>query len=297
MYPLPYIDPVFRPPSEWKSLILQVTNGCSWNKCTFCDMYREPQKRFRPKPVEQIAAEVAALHRAGYAVQRVFLADGDAMTLSSRWLKEIITVIKTYYPEVSRISSYCLPRNLKNKSVAELAELKAMGLNLMYVGCESGDDEVLACVNKGETYQSSLEALNKIKAAGMKSSVMLLNGLGGSRLSEQHALNSARLMNEAQPEYLSTLVVNFPPGGEAAFAANFNGRYQKMQLNELFCELYRLLEHLQLNKTIFRSDHVSNRLVLKGILGRDKPKLLATVQTAIDAPGSIPLRPERRRSL
>lgn len=297
MYPLEYVDPVFRPPSEWKSLILQVTNGCSWNKCTFCDMYREPQKRFQPKPIEAIEAEVKALSIAGYPVQRVFLADGDAMTLSVRRLREILAVIKRYYPDVSRISSYCLPRNLRNKSVEDLATLREAGLSLMYVGCESGDDEVLRFIEKGETYQSSLDALQKIKAAGMKSSVMLLNGLGGMVFSEQHIFNSARLMNAAQPEYLSTLVVNFPPGGEAEYARNFDGQWQKMPRHALFQELYDLLDQLTLEKTIFRSDHVSNQLVLKGILGRDKLKLLNTVQTALDEPELIPLRPERVRRL
>jgi radical SAM superfamily enzyme YgiQ (UPF0313 family) len=207
MYPLKYIEPVFRPPSEARSLILQITNGCSWNRCTFCDMYTQPQKRFRPANVSDIEAQVRSMAEHGYPVRRVFLADGDAMTLSSRRLEQYLTAINKYYPDLQRISSYCLPRNLLKKSVDELAELREMGLSLMYVGCESGDDEVLTLVDKGESYQSSLEALQKIKAAGMKSSVMILNGLGGPQLSEQHALNSARLMNAAQPDYLSTLVV------------------------------------------------------------------------------------------
>lgn len=296
MYPLEYIDPVFRPPSEWQSLILQVTNGCSWNRCTFCDMYTQPQKRFRPADVADIEAQVRGMAEGGYAVRRVFLADGDAMTLSSRRLKEYLTVIRKYYPDVQRISSYCLPRNLKKKSVDELAELREMGLSLMYVGCESGDDEVLNLVDKGETYQSSLEALQKIKAAGMKSSVMILNGLGGPELSEQHALNSAKLMNEAQPEYLSTLVVEFPTGSER-FEKNFAGRWRKLDKLELFQEMEMLLDKLQLERTVFRSDHASNYLVLKGVLGKDKQKLLSTVRTAINQPGVIPLREEWQRGL
>ena len=274
MYPLDYIDPVFRPPSEWKSLILQVTNGCSWNKCTFCEMYTQPQKRFRPQPLEQLEAQLSSLAEAGYPVQRVFLADGDAMTLSVRRLKEILLLVRQYYPQVQRISSYCLPRNLKNKSVDELRELRELGLSLMYVGCESGDTELLGLVEKGETYESSLDALQKIKQAGIKSSVMILNGLGGPALSEQHARNSARLMNEAQPEYLSTLVVEFPEGSER-FAANFSAQnserpWRKLGKLELFREMEILLENLALEKTIFRSDHASNYLVLKGVLGRDK---------------------------
>jgi len=218
------------------------------------------------------------------------------MTLSFRRLKEILTVISNYYPEVDRVSSYCLPRNLKNKSVDELKELGMLGLNMMYVGCESGDDEVLELVNKGENYDSSLAALIKIKQAGMQSSVMILNGLGGPELSEQHALNSARLMNAAQPEYLSTLVMELHAGGKD-FEQNFNGRWRKLSKLELFREMEILLTHLELDNTVFRSDHASNYLVLKGVLGRDKQKLLSQVHSAIHEPGVIQLREDWQRGL
>lgn len=296
MYPLEYIEPVFRPPSEWKSLILQVANGCSYNKCTFCEMYTLPQKKFQPKAAEKIEEELRTIVQGGYPVQRIFLADGDAMTLSMRRLREILLLIKKYFPNVSRVSSYCLPRNLKNKTVEDLAELRALGLSLMYVGCESGDNEVLERVRKGESYDSSLSALTKIKQAGMKSSVMILNGLGGPELSEQHALNSARLMNAAQPDYLSTLVVEFPQGSQD-FEAAFEKPWRKLNKLELFREMESLLDNLSLDRTIFRSDHASNYLVLKGVLGKDKPRLLDTVRTAINQPGLIPLREEWQRGL
>ena len=132
---LPYIEPVFRPPSEARSLILQVTNGCSWNNCTFCEMYTQAQKRFSLKPQSEIEAELDAVARTGSPVRRIFLADGDAMTLSFRRLKLILEAVRRYLPDVQRVSSYCLPRNLKSKTVEELAELKALGLVLFYVGC------------------------------------------------------------------------------------------------------------------------------------------------------------------
>jgi radical SAM superfamily enzyme YgiQ (UPF0313 family) len=291
-----YIEPLFRPPSEARSLILQITNGCSWNKCTFCEMYTQPQKRFRPKPFADIEAEIKQVAAAGYAVRRIFLADGDAMTLSVRRLREILQCIRENLPGVQRVSSYCLPRNLRNKTVEQLAELNAMGLSLFYVGCESGDDLVLERVSKGETYQSSLEALQKIKAAGAKSSVMILNGMGGTRYSEQHAVNSGRLMNDAQPEYLSTLVVSFPTGIER-YQAGFQGEFEALDPPALFREMQLLLETLELDSTIFRSDHASNYLVLKGTLGRDKNRLLAQVHGAIERPGSVPLRQEWQRGL
>lgn len=300
MYPIKYIEPVFRPPSEWKSLILQVTNGCSWNKCTFCDMYTSEDKKFRPKKIDQIEQEIIKVAKSGIATRRVFLADGDAMMLPFKRLKEILELIKLHLPQVSRVSSYCLPRNLSNKTVEQLTELKALGLTLMYIGCESGDDQVLALIEKGETYQSSLIALNKIKQAGMKSSVMILNGLGGPELSRQHAINSAKLMNEAQPNYLSTLVVSFPLG-EQRFADKFTQAslqpFRQLTQQELFSEMEVLLSELELEKTIFRSDHASNYLVLKGVLGNDKEALLNQVRLALHQPNDVNLRQEWQRGL
>jgi len=263
-------------------------------------MYTSESKKFKPKKIDLIEQEIIKVAQSGITTRRVFLADGDAMMLPFNRLKEILELIKLHLPEVSRVSSYCLPRNLGNKTVEQLAQLNALGLKLLYVGCESGDDEVLALIEKGETYQSSLIALNKIKQAGMKSSVMILNGLGGPELSQQHAINSAKLMNEAQPDYLSTLVVSFPLG-EERFAKNFtklkNQPFRLLQQLELFNEMKVLLSELTLEKTIFRSDHASNYLVLKGVLGKDKEKLINTVQMAIEESESIPIRQEWQRGL
>lgn len=293
---MPYVEPVFRPPSEAHSLILQVTIGCSWNHCTFCEMYTQPQKAFRFKQQAQIEQELAAIAEMGVPVRRIFLADGDAMTLSFRRLKLIMQAINRFLPGVQRVSSYCLPRNLKNKTVAELAELNGMGLSLFYVGCESGDDLVLERVNKGENFDTSLAALQKIKAAGAKSSVMILNGMGGRKYSEQHAVNSARLMNAAQPEYLSTLVVSFPAGVER-YQQGFGGEFEALDQTGLFQEMVWLLDKLELDNTIFRSDHASNYLVLKGVLGKDKTRLLQTARSALEQPGSVRLRQEWMRGL
>ena len=285
---------MFRPPSEAHSLILPVTNGCSWNHCTFCEMYTAPQKKFRARDEDQVLEEI---RRAGerLIVQRVFLADGDALVLPTRRLLNILQAIREHMPEVDRVSSYCLPRNLRKKSVAELKELADAGLKMAYVGCESGDDEVLARVNKGETYESSLSALEKLGEAGITRSVMILNGLGGTVLSEQHADNSARLMNAAQPEFLSTLVVSFPMG-EARFREGF-ADFQPLGQQQLFLEVERLLQGLELQNTVFRSDHASNYLVLKGNLGADKARLLAQVRQAIERPHSAQLRQEWQRGL
>ena len=293
-FPIRYIEPVFRPPSEAHSLILPVTNGCSWNSCIFCEMYTSPQKKFRARDEAEVLDEI---RRCGeqLIVQRVFLADGDALVLPTHRLLRILEQIRQCLPEVQRVSSYCLPRNLRKKSVAELQELADAGLGMAYVGAESGDDEVLALVNKGETYESTLSALDKLGAAGIARSVMILNGLGGRQLSRQHARNSARLMNAAQPEFLSTLVVSFPQG-EARFRQTFED-FEPLVPADLFRELEWLLEDLELTDTVFRSDHASNYLVLKGILGADKPGLLRRVREAIEDPRNAPLRQEWQRGL
>ncbi|WP_339906010.1 radical SAM protein [Pseudomonas guineae] len=293
-FPISYIEPVFRPPSEAHSLILPVTNGCSWNNCTFCEMYTQEQKKFRARDEAQVLEEIR-LTGERMIVQRVFLADGDALVMPTRRLLTILTAIREHMPSVTRVSSYCLPRNLRKKSVDELKELSDAGLGMAYVGCESGDDEVLALVNKGETYASSLSALDKLGQAGIARSVMILNGLGGTVLSEQHADNSARLMSETQPEFLSTLVVSFPQG-EARFRRGF-ADFQALNQQQLFVEVERLLQGLELRNTVFRSDHASNYLVLKGALGADKQRLLAQVRQAIEAPQQAHLRQEWQRGL
>jgi radical SAM superfamily enzyme YgiQ (UPF0313 family) len=293
-FPIDYIEPVFRPPSEAHSLILPVTNGCSWNGCSFCEMYTQEQKKFRARDEAQVLDEIK---RCGeqMIVQRIFLADGDALVLPTRRLLTILSAIAEHMPTVTRVSSYCLPRNLRKKSVAELKELADAGLKMAYVGAESGDDEVLARVNKGETYESTLSALEKLGEAGITRSVMVLNGLGGTHLSEQHALNSARLMNAAQPEFLSTLVVSFPTG-EARFRAGFTD-YQPLSQQQLFVEVERFVQALELRDTVFRSDHASNYLVLKGVLGADKARMLTQVRQAIEQPQNAKLRQEWQRGL
>jgi radical SAM superfamily enzyme YgiQ (UPF0313 family) len=291
-----YSEPVYRPPSEANSLILQVTNGCSWNRCSFCEMYTDSHKKFRPKPIEDIRRELEWLQGQSLSPRRIFLADGDAMTLSIRRLVEILSAIREHFPDVQRVSAYCLPRNVKAKSVEELEQLRQLGLSLVYVGCESGDDELLGLIEKGETWQSSMQALHKLQLAGIKRSVMILNGLGGQRYSEQHATHSATLMNETQPEYLATLVVTFPLGRER-FEHSLKGNFKALNPIQLAREMEILLSNLQLERTIFRSDHASNYLVLKGTLDKDRDRLLQIVRQSIQQPGSVALRPEWQRGL
>lgn len=294
--PIRYIEPVFRPPSEAESLILPVTNGCSWNRCTYCEMYTAPQKKFHLRDETETLTAIARCGELfGAHAVRVFLGDGDAMALSTRRLLTVLQAIRTHLPHVRRISSYCLPRNVRNKSVAELTELREAGLSLAYIGAESGDDTVLQRVNKGETFATTADALLKLGEAGITRSVMLLNGLGGQVHSMQHAQNSARLANETQPEYLATLVVSFP-NGDARFRATYP-EWAPLDQAGLFAEMAHLLGALELRRTVFRSDHASNWLVLKGTLGAEKARLLAQVQAAIDQPQRAALRPAWARGL
>ena len=279
-FPVSYVEPVFRPPSEARSLIFQVTNGCSWNRCSYCEMYTDAQKKFRPRAEAELLAEIRACGESGIEPRRVFLADGDALVLSMRRLRTILGEIRRSLPSVSRVSSYCLPSNLKNKSDEDLQELESLGLKVIYVGAESGDDAVLLRIDKGETYATTAKALLRARAAGIKTSVMILNGIGGRRFSEQHALASARLVNDTQPDYLATLVLTFYKGPER-LRQGFGGEFEELNTIELCREMKTLIGATELDSTIFRSDHVSNHLILKGVLGKDKARLLQQVDDAI----------------
>ncbi|MDO6563097.1 radical SAM protein [Amphritea sp. 1_MG-2023] len=294
--PIRYIEPVYRPPSEANSLILQVTNGCSWNRCNFCEMYIDPQKKFKPKNEAELVEEIRRCGQQYPGVRRVFLGDGDPMVLSFRRLKTLLEAIRTYLPHVTRVSTYALPSNLKHKSIDELQQLQALGLTLIYVGAESGDDDVLRCIDKGETFASTAESLLKAKAAGIKTSVMLINGLGGTRLSKQHALASAKLINLTQPDYLATLVL-FSRRGNQRMKQGFDGDFTALNQRQLFEEMELFLSNLSLQNTIFRSDHASNLLVLKGVLNRDMDTLLAQLRQAIETPDRVFLRQESQRGL
>ncbi|MFP4471845.1 MAG: radical SAM protein [Bacteroidales bacterium] len=292
--PIRYDEPVFRPPSEAHSLILQVTRGCSWNRCAFCEMYTS--KRFSVKEENELFGEIdTAAHHYG-DVRKIFLADGNAMVLSASKLLGILNYLNERFPKIARVSAYAIPKDLKNKTVEDLKRLQQAGLKLLYVGIESGDDELLRRINKGETAQSTIESLNKAREAGIKLSVMIINGLGGRKYSPQHALHSTEVVNAIQPEFLSTLVLSFPYGIKH-FRERFDGEFEELNLVGLLEEQKHFIEKLDLEQTVFRSDHASNYLVLKGILKRDKQELLNRLNEAIASPEMVSLRQEWQRGL
>jgi radical SAM superfamily enzyme YgiQ (UPF0313 family) len=291
-FPIQYHEPLFRPPSEARSLILQITLGCSWNKCSFCEMYTS--KQFSARKEEDVFNEIDSFIPYADQIKRIFLADGDPLVLSNKRLMRILEKLNATFPNLQRISTYASPINLANKSNTELKDLLDAGLNLLYVGIESGDSKVLECIQKGETFETTIEGLNKSKAVGMNSSVMIINGVGGTALSHQHAINSAKVLNETQPKYASTLVLTAHKGLEH-YKSRFLGDFKELNQLELFTELKSFMEALALDETIFRSDHASNNLALKGVLGKDKQMFLSQIQQAIEHPELANLRSDSLR--
>jgi len=291
-FPINYDEPLFRPPSEARSLIIQVTLGCSWNKCAFCEMYTS--KQFRARKEADVFADIHAFKPYANQIRKIFLADGDAMVLSTNKLLRILTELKNTFPKLQRISAYASPRNLNDKSVQEMKELNNAGLSLIYVGIESGDNQVLEMVNKGEYFNSIVSGLNKSKQAGINSSVMIINGLGGKEFSEQHAINSAKILNETQPKYASTLVLSTYKGLDY-YKSRLKESFTQLNLQELISEMKIFIENTNLQETIFRSDHASNYLVLKGVLGREKESFLNKIDFALRNPNIANLRSEDMR--
>ena len=289
-----YHEPLFRPPSEAYSFILQVTLGCAWNKCAFCEMYSS--KQFKVRSEEDIFADIDSMEAYGEQYRKIFLADGNAMVLSFDKLSRILDKLKDTFPKMTRVSAYTLPKDIAAKSDEELKALADKGLKLLYVGIESGDDELLQRINKGENFESTSHALQRAQKAGIKLSVMILNGLGGKNYSQQHAINSAKVVNEIQPEFLSTLVLSYPYG-EEHFMKKFDGEFIPLNTIELIAEIKVFIETLELNQSVFRSDHASNYLILRGNFPRDKEEMLSRINGVLDDPANAKLRPEWMRGL
>lgn len=277
-----YDEPLFRPPAEAFSVIFQITKGCSWNKCTFCEMYKK--KQFEVFSKEKISHDIQTIAKFQAQSKKFFLADGNALCLSTSFLEEMLDEINSQFQRVQRISCYASPRDILSKTDEELMVLKSKGLKLFYTGIESGDDELLELVNKGETTSTTTEALKKAQNAGIDVSVMILLGLGGKKYSMNHALNSAKVVNAVSPKFLSTLVLEMPYGVDY-YAKRFKGEYVRMSEKEIVEEMLFFIEALELDSTIFRSDHISNLLVLKGVLNKDKQTITERIENYLDMSG------------
>ncbi len=277
-FPIDYNEPLFRPPSEGNSLIIQVTLGCSWNNCAFCEMYTS--KSFKARNEADIFADIDVFIPYANNIRRIFLADGDAMVLSANKLLRILQKLKSTFPRLQRISTYASPSNLESKTLEDLKMLSEAGLSLIYVGLESGDSEVLRLANKGAEPEQMINALNKSQSAGINTSVMIINGLGGKEFTEQHAINSAKVVNAIQPKYLSTLVLTAYRGMDY-LKSRLNHDFTELNSTELLQELRLFIDNLELKETIFRTDHASNFMVLKGAIPRDKQKFIKQIDDVL----------------
>ncbi|HVS20106.1 MAG TPA: radical SAM protein [Planctomycetota bacterium] len=290
-----YEGTLYRPPSEADSLILQATVGCSYNECAFCGMYRD--KRFRVRPLAELAAEIAwARDNAGEHVRKVFLADGDALVAKARFLGEVLDLLCSAFPNLRRVSCYASPQSLQVRTVEEMRDLRARGLTLYYLGIESGDDATLAALTKGVDGAEMVRVANKATEAGVQLSTMILLGAGGRARSAEHARASARVVNAIQPRFVSTLVMT-PVEDTPLHEAAQRGEVDDLSPIELAAELRTFLADLDLEASIFRSNHASNHLTLAGTLPKDKERLVAALDRVLAAPESAPFRPAWLRGL
>jgi len=288
-----YHGMVIRPPSEAKSYILQITYGCSHNRCTFCDTYLD--KPFRPRDLDEVLEDIAMAKEAIPATRRVFLADGDALVLPTDRLIKILDQLNESFPHLERVGIYANAGNLLRKTPADLGLLREKGLGIVYIGLESGSDEILTRIDKGATAAEMIEAAKKAKEAGMLVSAIGILGIGGPELSEEHTIETGRVVGEMDPDYFSMLTLMLPQGTKmhAQWEA---GEFQLLDPTAMLAELRQLLENLSgLSNCVFRTNHASNYLPLKGTLPQDKERLLAMLDSAL-ARGQDALRPENWRA-
>jgi len=281
-----YDTPVFRPPSEANSFILRVTRGCAHNKCTYCNMYRDVQ--FMTCTDEEISRQIAlAAHYGKNNVKRVFLADGDALVLSTEKLLKILKVLFETFPKLQRVSSYAAPKDILRKSVEELQQLEKAGLKLLYYGMETGDDAVLKAVKKGVTGPEAVEAGKRVVASGMKLSMMIILGLAGVEGSDRHARETAKAINEIKPNMLSAITLMLYRGSELLDQYE-RGEFAPLNPQGIMLELQKIISLIELpaeSHCLFRSNHVSNYVQLAATLPKDKERLLRQVAHAAEELG------------
>ena len=274
-----YVGNIFRPPSEADSLLLQATIGCSHNRCSFCAMYRD--KEFRVRRIEEVIEDIAAAREYyGPDVRRVFLCDGNALILPTPHLLKILTTLEQTFPDLQRIGVYANARDLMSKRIEELRELAGHKLSIFYLGLESGSDAILKQIDKGATADEMVAGVWHGMAAGMKSSVIFLLGLGGRKQWRENAVESAKAVSQMNPNYLSALTVTVVPGTPLARQLK-SGEFELPEPAEFAAELRLFLEQVDVKATVFRSNHASNYVPLSGRLPKDKERLVAELTEAI----------------
>jgi hypothetical protein len=289
-----HVPPLYRPPSEARSLIFQVTYGCSSDTCTFCRVYAG--KPFRKRGEREVLEEIELAARRHPGTRRVFLADGDALVLSRRVLVAYLERLRALMPRLERVTAYATPQNILSKRIGDLEAIRRAGLGMIYLGMESGSDEVLSRIRKGVTRERIVEALVKAREAGFRTSVTVILGLGGPRLSREHAIETGRALTESAPDYIGALTLMLGDHN-AGFPACMEPGFRELTVAEVLGEVRLMLEHIDADGCEFRANHASNWLSLKGRLAGDRPRLIEFIDEVLADPLSPYLRPGAFRAL
>ena len=289
---LNYDAPLYRPPSEARSLIFQVTLGCSFNECSFCDMYRS--KEYSERPWEEIKIEIDMMAKQLPDTTRVFLADGDALNLDADYMVKIVKYIYEKFPNLERISCYAMPMNILKKTPEELKKMYDAGLTMFYIGIESGSDIVLKKVTKGATSKTIIKSVNKAKDAGYLMSCMVILGLGGKKYSKEHIQGTAEVISACSPQYVGALTLYLENGIKDEFLQKYNGEFVRLNDDEALNELEDLLSKIETKEEIiFRANHGSNAYTIKGTFPQDKQKMLEQLRWMREHPEVV--RPQGLR--
>jgi radical SAM superfamily enzyme YgiQ (UPF0313 family) len=288
-----YEGQIYRPPSEADAYILQATIGCSWNHCTYCDMYRD--KSFRVRELDETLADIRSAGEAfGEKVRKVFVADGDALVLDMQHWEVILEACRDAFPNAKRVSAYATAMNVNEKSPEQLRRLRELGLRLLYMGPETGDDVTFKRIAKGSSFEEHVEAARRAREAGMQISAIFLLGAGGTERSQEHAEGSAQLITAMDPEFVSALTLTIIPGTpQEKLAAS--GRFALPSVERMLEELRIIVHHASPTDAVFRTNHASNYLPLAGRLPADRERIVAVLDEALA--GNVALRPERSRGL
>jgi radical SAM superfamily enzyme YgiQ (UPF0313 family) len=287
-----YQGTIYRPPSEANSILLQVTTGCSHNKCSFCGMYKG--QRFTLKPETQVLADIESAALLFPSARRLFLCDGDALILPQERLLTILERVKARLPQITRVGIYANSKSLKSKSISELQQLRRHGLALVYMGLESGDDVTLADMNKGATASQMIAMGNKAKAAGMQLSVTVLLGIAGPERSNIHAVETGRVLTALDPDYIGALSLMLEPG-TVLYAAYQEGRFTLPKPLAILQELRIMIDSTDLSQGLFHANHASNYLPIRAKLPEEKAETLALLDQALA--GKLTLKAEYLRAL
>ncbi len=290
-----YDMPLYRPPSEGRSLIFQITLGCSWNKCLFCGMYKG--KRFKVRPWEEIEKDIIEMSWMMPDTRKVFLADGDPLGVETGFLIKVLDLINKKFPRLERISTYAGPTNLMEKDIEELRELRKRKLDVLYLGIETGNDTLLKKICKGATADEIIEGSTKAIDAGLRMSTFIILGLGGVEGSFDHAKDSARVANAIDPQFLACLTLMLGQYEEIYEKKLMGGNFKLIDRMQSLQELRWFVEDLDVSDCKFGTEHASNHLPLNGRLPQDKDGILEIIDRALEGGRSGMLRPEWLRGL